>query len=211
MRLISSDGSHPGGLPIPRMKSSGVMSSNSPRWRLASKSPSSGTSSFITGMVPLSRTACECHVLPILPIAQSGAAVCLRGVRLYTFRKRAFAILRSIARYCFLKSAYSVSGKWGTHMATHAVTSQDFNRSSNPMIWCSWISGPRGAVRAVHSAQRSRRQARRIRTSISRRWISIRIPIGRRGQGSGSADADGRQEAADHLPAGRRVARFRFG
>lgn len=62
-----------------------------------------GTSSFITGMVPLSRTACECHVLPILPIAQSGAAVCLRGVRLYTFRKRAFAILRSIARYCFFE------------------------------------------------------------------------------------------------------------
>lgn len=72
-----------------------------------------GTSSFITGMVPLSRTACECHVLPILPIAQSGAAVCLRGVRLYTFRKRAFAILRSIARYCFLKSAYSVSRGMG--------------------------------------------------------------------------------------------------
>ena len=113
MRLISSDGSHPGGLPIPRMKSSGVMSSNSPRWRLASKSPSSGTSSFITGMVPLSRTACECRVLPILPIAQSGAAVCLRGVRLYTFRKRAFAILRSIARYCFLESAYSVSREMG--------------------------------------------------------------------------------------------------
>lgn len=72
-----------------------------------------GTSSFITGMVPLSRTACECRVLPILPIAQSGAAVCLRGVRLYTFRKRAFAILRSIARYCFLKSAYSVSRGMG--------------------------------------------------------------------------------------------------
>lgn len=72
-----------------------------------------GTSSFITGMVPLSRTACECRVLPILPIAQSGAAVCLRGVRLYTFRKRAFAILRSIARYCFLESAYSVSREMG--------------------------------------------------------------------------------------------------
>ena len=39
-------------------------------------------------------------------------------------------------------------------------------RSSNPTIWYSWISGQPGAVRAVHSAQRSRRQAKRILTFI---------------------------------------------
>lgn len=49
-------------------------------------------------------------------------------------------------------------------------------RSSNPTIWYSWISGQPVAVRAVRSARRSKRQAKRILTFISRRSISTRIP-----------------------------------
>ena len=64
------------------------------------------------------------------------------------------------------------------------------------MIWCSWISGPRGAVRAVHSAQRSEKASEaNPDVYFAKVDIDQNPPIWPpRPRVQSSTDADGRQK-----------------